>query len=162
MEKEESDLEKLKKNYLEIQKRYSLPDFEELNDDFNIDKVSDIETEHLIREIRKVIVDKILNYIRLIESMLNPVNVPMFVFSVVRAMKIEDRKELAEIYKKLAKIEIELIDVDISFSEEKEAKFIKKSYKIWQEVKEKIGEIIKSVRENWDNKLETDTKGYFG
>jgi hypothetical protein len=162
MEKEESDLEKLKKNYLEIQKRYFLPDFEELNDDFNIDKVSDIETEHLIREIRKVIVDKILNYIRLIESMLNPVNVPMFVFSVVRAMKIEDRKELAEIYKKLAKIEIELIDVDISFSEEKEAKFIKKSYKIWQEVKEKIGEIIKSVRENWDNKLETDTKGYFG
>jgi len=62
----------------------------------------------------------------------------MFVFSVVKSIKIEDKKRLGEIYKKLAKMEIELVKVEVSFYEEKEAEFIKKSYNLWQEIKKKL------------------------
>ena len=48
---EEDCLDELKKVYLEIQKKYSLPDFDKLNEDFNIEKLADVETEYLIREI---------------------------------------------------------------------------------------------------------------
>lgn len=162
MGKEESNLKKLKKEYSKLQKKHNLPDFNKLNDDFNIDKASDIEAEYLIREIRKFMADKISNYMRFIESILNPVNVPMFVFSIVKTMKIEDRKKLAEIYKKLAKIELELIHIDISFSEKKEAEFINKSYRVWQEIKNGIIAILETVKKNWDNKFETNNRGYFG
>jgi hypothetical protein len=161
MKKEESDLEKLKKEYSEIQKKYSLPTFKELNDDFNIDKIAEIEAEYPIREIRRIIADKISNYLRFIESLLNPINVPMFVFSVVKSIKIEDKKRLGEIYKKLAKMEIELVKVEVSFYEEKEAEFIKKSYNLWQEIKKEISEIIEVILKNWDNKFDTSNKNYF-
>ena len=161
MEKE-NKLEKLKEEYSKLQKKYDLPPFENLNEDFNIEKAAEVETEYIIREVRKFLVDKFSNYMRFIENLLNPVNVPMFVFSTVKAMTIEDRKKLAEIYKKMAKVEIDLVEVDISFSEEKEAKFIKDAYRVWQEVKEGITDTLISIKKNWDSKFETNNKGYFG
>lgn len=158
----ESNLKELKENYKEIQEKYNLPAFERLNEDFHIEKIAENETELLIREVRKFIADRLFNYLRFIESFLNPVNVPMFVFSVIKIITSKEKEKLTEIYKKLAKIEVDLIELDIQFSEQKEAQFIKESYKIWQDIKEDMLNIIKMIKNNWDNKNETDSKGYFG
>ena len=161
MEKE-SNLQELKENYKEIQEKYNLPAFERLNEDFHIEKIAENETELLIREIRKFMADRLFNYLRFIESFLNPVNVPMFVFSIIKIITPKEKEKLTEIYKKLAKIEVDLIELDIQFSEQKEAQFIKESYKIWQDIKEDMLKIIEMIKNNWDNKNETDSKGYFG
>ena len=158
----ESSLEKLKKEYNKIQKKYNLPSFEELNEDFSIEKAEEAETDFLIREIRKFMADKFSNYLRFTETILNPVNAPMFVFSIIKTMGVEERKRLTEVYKKLAKIEVRLIELDVEFSEEKDAEFIKESYKQWQEMKRDILSSIGSVKKNWDSKFEVDKKGYFG
>ncbi len=162
MMENKSDLENLKKNYKEIQGEYNLPNFEKLNEDFHIEKLSEIETDFLVREIRKFMADKFSNYLRFIEAILNPVNSPIFVFSVVKSVGVEEKKKLTEIYKKLAKIEIELIGLDIKFIEEKEVEFIKQAYEIWQEIKEDMLSIFEVVKKNWDNKSEVNGKGYFG
>lgn len=162
MEKEENKLEELKQDYTEIQKKYSLPDFEKLNQDFHIEKISETQTDYIIREVRRFMADKFSNYMRFIENILNPVNVPMFVFSVVKAMTIEDKKNLSEAYKELAKIEIDLLEVDAEFSEEKEAQFVKDSYATWQDIKKIILKFAKSVKSNWENKTGTNDRGYFG
>ena len=39
---------------------------------------------------------------RLIESILNPVSVPIFVFSIIKTLQTEDKNKLTEIYKKLS------------------------------------------------------------
>ena len=49
----ESDLVRLKKDYAKLQKKYSLPSFENMNQDFSIEKAAELETDYLIREIRK-------------------------------------------------------------------------------------------------------------
>ena len=161
MEKE-SNLQELKENYKEIQEKYNLPAFERLNEDFHIEKIAENETELLIREVRKFMADRLFNYLRFIESFLNPVNVPMFVFSVIKIITPKEKEKLTEIYKKLAKMEVDLIELDIQFSEQKEAQFIKESYKIWQDIKEDMLKIVEVIKNNWDNKNETDNKGYFG
>lgn len=161
MEKE-SNLQELKENYKEIQEKYNLPAFERLNEDFHIEKIAENETELLIREVRKFMADRLFNYLRFIESFLNPVNVPMFVFSVIKIITPKEKEKLTEIYKKLAKIEVDLIELDIQFSEQKEAQFIKESYKIWQDIKEDMLKIVEMIKNNWDNKNETNNKGYFG
>jgi len=158
----ESNIENLKKTYKKIQKIYALPDFEKLNSDFQIEKVAEIETEYLIREIRKFVADKFSNYFRFIEIILNPVNAPMFIFSIVKSLGAGEKKKLTEIYKKLAEKEIRLIELDIEFSEKKEAEFIKDSYKTWQGIKKDMLEIIGVIKKNWNNKLEQNGKGYFG
>jgi len=161
MEKEDS-LGELKKDYLEIQKKFDLPSFEELNKEFQIEKIAEIETDFLIREVRKFVADKFSNYFRFIETLLQPVNAPMFVFSIIKTLGTEEKDKLTEIYKELAKIEVQLIELDLDFNEEKEVKFIKDFYVFWQGIKKEMKEIFEVVKKNWDNKVESNNKGYFG
>ncbi len=161
MEKEES-LEKLKKRYLEIQTRFGFPDFDEFNQEFQIEKISVEETDYLIREVRKFLMDKISNYMRFTEALLNPSNSPLFVFSIVKSLNSKEKEVLQEVYKKFAKIEVDLVELDLDFSEEKEAKFIKENYKVWKEIKKDLLGVIEIVKKNWDNKFEENTRGYFG
>jgi len=158
----EKTLEELKKDYEKIQKKHNLPGFKELNEDFQIEKICESETEILIREVRKFMADKFSNYLRFIEAIIHPINAPVFILSVVKSISQEDRRKFEEIYKKLAKNEINLIEVDIVFSEEKEAGFIRDSYRMWQEIKKELLDEIKVIKSNWDNKLNSNNKGYFG
>ncbi len=158
----ESDLENLKKDYEKIQRKHDLPSFQELNEDFQIEKVAEIKTDFLVREIRKFMADKFSNYLRFIEALLQPVNTPMFIFSIIKSIGVEEKKKLTDIYKKLVKIEVRLIELDVEFFEEKEVDFIKESYEIWQKIKKDMLEIFESIKKNWDNKSEVNGKGYFG
>lgn len=129
---EKTDLEKLKETYTKLQIKHSLPNFEQMNEDFGIDRIAEIKTEILIREVRKFMTEKFSNYLRFIEAILNPVNSPIFVFSVIKNLNNREKEILTEVYKKLAKFEIELLEIDLQFSEENEAEFIKRAFREWQ------------------------------
>jgi hypothetical protein len=156
------DLENLKKDYEKLQKKYNLPNFNELNEDFQIEKIAEVQTDFLVREIRKFMADKLSNYLRFIETLLHPVNAPMFVFSMIKSIGAEEKKKLTEVYNKLVKSEVRLIELDIEFAEEKEVDFIKEFYGVWQEIKKDILEVIKGIKKKWDDKSEVNSKGYFG
>ncbi len=158
----EYNLETLKEEYKKIQEKHDLPSFEELNEDFNIEKASEFQVELLVREIRRFIADKLANYMRFAEAVLNPVNVQMFVYSLIKSLDVQEKEKLTEIYKKLSKNELKLIELDIEYSEEKEALFIRDSYKMWQDMKKDLLDIIEKANENWDNKVESKNKDYFG
>lgn len=159
---EESNLEEFKKDYLEIQKKYDLPSFEEFNQDFHIEKLADVETDYLVREIRKMITDKFANYLRFIETFLHPSNAPMFVLSIVKLISVEDKKSLVSMYEKLAKSEMKIVELDLEFSEERDAKFIKSSFDLWQEIKKDLLLFVRKVERDWDSKPEVNGKNYFG
>lgn len=161
-ESKESKLEEFKENYKRLQKEYNLPDFDKLNIEFSIEKVADVETDFLIREIGRIMSEKFSNYLRFVEMMLNPVNSPMFIFSMIKAVGEDEKKKLSEIYKELTKIELDMIELDTDFSEKKQADFINNSYKLWQSVKIDFLSIITKIKENWENKRSSNNNGYFG
>ncbi len=158
---EESKLAKLKKDYKKLQEKYKLPSFEKLNEDFGIEKAIDSETDFPIREIRKQISEKVYNYLRLVETLINPVNAPMSIMSIVKAFGADEKNKLVEIYKKLVKSEWELIEIDLEFSEKKEAEFIKEIYGIWQHIKKDIIEVVDAVSKNWERKTQNSNRKYF-
>ena len=159
---EKFDLAKLKEVYRAFQIKHDLPSFEKLNEDFQIEKAAELETDFVLREVRRYITDKFFNYLRFIESILTPNNAPMFVFAITKTLGIKDREKLIELYKKIAKIDIDLIELDIEYCEGKEVSSIKKYYEMWQDIKKDFLEIIEVIRRNWDNKMEDNGKGYFG
>ncbi len=159
---EENNLKNLKKDYEKIQKKHSLPSFKEMNEDFFIEKLSETETELLLREVRKMIGDKMMGYVRFIESLLNPMNAPMFVHLIVKLLSQEEKKKLSEIHKELIKKEVQYITLDLNYNEKNEAKFIKESFKLWQDLKGDFMKIIERVNENWESKIESNDRGYFG
>lgn len=162
MEKEGMGLNKLKEDYEKLSRKHRLPSFNEMNKDFWIEKLSESETDILIREVRRMVGDRLANYIRFIENLINPVNVPMFVFSIIKLIGPEEKKTLSEQYKKLVKNELKFIECDIDFNEAKEADFIRESYELWQEMKKEISGILEKADKKWDSKEEENSKGYFG
>ena len=158
---EKSKLKKLKEEYSKIQKKYDLPSFDKLNEDFRIEKIAETETELLVREIRGGVGETLENFLRFVEAILNPVNVPMFLFPIIKSLNTEEKNKLSEIYKKLSKLEIESMKL-IDYSEKKEAEFIKDSYRLWQEIKKDFVKIIESFEKKSDTKIEKSEKGYFG
>ena len=159
---DKTSIEELKEKYKEIKEKYNFPSFDELNREFQIEKASECESDYLIREIRKFVADKFSNYLRFIETILHPMNAPMFVFSIIKSISVEEKNKLTEAYKELAKYEVKVIKLDVSFNEEMEAEFIRESYKAWQKIKENILSVIEIMEKNWDNKFEGNNKGYFG
>lgn len=164
MEKEnkKDSLGDLKKNYSKFEKKYDLPEFDELNKDFAIERISEEKTDFLIREIRKFMAEKFSEYLRFIEGLLNPVNAPMFIFSVVKLLSAKDKETLSEAYKKLSLIGINLIELDLEFSESREAEFVKSGFSDWQKIKKDLVSIVEVVKKNWNKKSEVNGKSYFG
>lgn len=162
MAKEKSGLEELKKDYSELAKKYKLPSFKELNEEFDIEKVAENETECLLREIRKSIMEKVIAYLRFIEMLLNPSNAPLFFFALVKGLTSQDKRVLEKLYDKLGSLEIDVIGLDCNYDEKDEADFIKKLLVEWKSVKEDMSGLVEVLKRNWGQKSGKNERGYFG
>src|SRR4030042_4612405 len=133
---EESLLEKLKKDYDKLRKKYNLPAFKEVNEAFDIEEVAEQETECLLRQIRKHMMDKVVAYLRFIEMLLNPSNAPMFFFALVKGLTASDKRLLDHLYERLGEFEIDVIALDCKYNEKEEADFINKAVLKWKDIKD--------------------------
>lgn len=160
--KEELTLEDLKENYEILRAKHDLPSFKELNEDFMIEKLSSIETDYLIRGVRHCIAEKFLNYLRWIETILNPQQSSLFMYSLIKSVTSEQKKRLSEIYWKLCKDELLLIELDTLYVEEKEIKFVKEFYASWKDLSRELAGIVGELHKSVDSKKEKNSNGYFG
>ena len=158
----ENKLEKIKKEYEKLKVKYNLPSFSDLNKDFEIERLQEKETDFLLRESRRLMLEKNTAYLRFAEMLLNPSNAPMFFFALIKNMNEKEKKMLNELYLELGKHEIESLSLDNIYNEEKEAEFINKFYKNWQDIKEKFSEFLEILKENCEKKQEKSQKGYLG
>jgi hypothetical protein len=161
-EKKESCLEELKVDYEKLRKKYNLPSFKQMNEDFEIEKISQHETECLLREVRKIIMEKVIIYLRFVEMLLNPSNAPMFFFALVKGMTASDKRLLESLYEKIGRFEIGVIPLDCKYNEKQEAEFIKQITSEWPSISEDMIELSGILKKNWNQTSKKDEKGYFG
>jgi len=161
-EKESLNLECLKKEYELFKKKYNLPEFYELNKFFDIEEV-DVETDFLLRRIRRVITERISSYSRFADFVLNPSNAPMFFFKVLKKLEDKDREILGGVYETLGKIEIDMLGLDLDYFEKKEADFINKVFKLFnEEIRIKFLEVIVKMANGKNSKKKENSGSYFG
>lgn len=158
MENDEFDL---KSAYEELGTKYDLPEFEKLSEDFDVEKNIDKESTFLIRDIRRVAVEKTSAYLQLFETLINPSAPPMFVFSILRNVSSEDKDVIKEIYKILSKLQIEAMKLDIIYNEKSEAKFINEIFNMWQESKPTIYRLIEKFEMNFESDDISKKRSYF-
>ena len=155
-------LEDLKREYKILADKHDLPEFTKINELFDIEEIS-IDTDFLLRKIRRTISERISGYLRFIEVILNPSNSPMFFFNLIKKLDNGDKEQLSENCQKLGKLETEVILLDLDYSEEKEAKFIIKSLKIFdEEIKKDFIVIIKKLTSNKDSIKKKNNGSYLG
>jgi len=153
------ELEDLKKDYSELEKKYKLPSFDEINDNFEIEKM-DRKSDVLLKIIRKVMMDKVINIMNFLEMFLNPMNAPRMYHGYLKAMAESDKKVVEGIYGQLADLIFISLERDIKYDVAKEAEVVKKIIDVWSKVSVDLdGLIIKMKNPGESVKKE---KSYFG
>jgi len=156
-----TNLEQLKEQYTKFKEQYQLPEFTELNKQFDIEEI-DIETEFLLRKIRRTIAEKIAGYLRFIEIILNPQNTPLFLFKLIKKLESQDKEDLNKLYEKLGAFEIELVSLDLDYDEKKEADFIIQCSNLFnKEIKTNLLALTEKMSNGHDNSKPSNGS-YFG
>ena len=163
MKEKESDLQSLKESYSVLEKKYKLPSFSELNEDFDIEKLQERETELLLKSVRRVIVEKMANVVRFLELLLNPSEgpTPLFMYAILKNINQDVRKEIEDLYKDLSKVELNSLSLDIIYSEKEEAQFLCEAFKKWSKSKLKLKEITNKLGFSWAKEKQAD-RNYLG
>src|SRR3989338_1025454 len=159
---DEFGLGRLKKDYEKLKGKWSMPAFSLLNQQFEIERISEHETDMLLREIRKAITEKAVAFLRFLEILINPTNAPFFIFALLKNMSPQDKKLVERIYEKLCEYEIAAISLDLFYDEKAEAKFIKESSKRWQDMTLDLKELSSVIQKAWHASTEKKEKSYFG
>ncbi len=157
---ENKTLSELKDQYSILKKNYELPDFTELNKLFDIEDVEP-KGEFLLKKIRKFILEKIGDYLRFFDIILNPNNTPMFFFKLLNKLDKEDKEIIASIYEKLGSFEILSVSLDIDYLESKEADFIKNIFLFFKEDMKVITKIIDKLNNSESRSMKINGS-YFG
>ena len=151
----------LKQQYEKLAKSYKLSSFDELNVDFEIEKLQDKETDFLLRNIRRCMFERVTAILRFLEILVNPTeSPPIYVFSVIKSISPETKKIIDRTYKELISLELGSLDLDIDYNEKNEAKFIKEFSESWKTTKKDLKEITKKLGVVWGHEKMHDN--YFG
>lgn len=158
----ENTLEKIKKQYEPLKKKYKLPEFSKLNEEFEIEKIQERETDFLLREIRRAISDKVAAFLRFFELFVNPQAAPVFVLISLKNLTSKEKEIIERTYKELVELELAAVNRDISYNEAKEAQSILRVLKKWQEIKPELEEVTTAILKVQEKVSEKKGKSYFG
>ena len=155
----EYQVKELKEDYNVFAGEHGLPGFDELNVIFEIEKINR-KSEILLKLVRKVMMEKIMNALSFLEMLLNPVNAPRMYMAYVKMMSVEDKKILDVLYGSFSELSLESIGIEFKGSEKEEAELVKRIYKIWKENEGNFGKIIDKVKVPSEEVKKE--RGYFG
>ncbi|MAH51707.1 hypothetical protein CMI37_38170 [Candidatus Pacearchaeota archaeon] len=156
------ELQDINKEYEKLKQTYKLPEFQQLAEDFDIEKVTEKESSFLLREIRRMVSEKLSAYMHLFETLLNPTTPPMFIFTIIKNSNEKEKETIKEVYKKLAKLQLHAIKLDTIYNEKSEADFIIKSNQEWKDAKQKAHDLFEQFETKFEENNNSGRKGYFG
>jgi len=156
----------IKKEYEALAKKYKLPDYEDLDREFELLYVMDIkEIKYVLRFIRRRINDKVAWACTMIQSILQPNPGSLVNLQESNCFNSKDDKQkLFNLLREMMQVERKSLLLDIKSDEKGDAVFINESYKQWSSFKNEISWIAEKMHKHWstvqEEKKERDR--YFG
>lgn len=157
------DLKNFKVKYAVLQKKYKLPSFEELNENFEIYKGRGKDEDCLLRGIRKSMIEKIVNALGFFDMLLSGMNAPRIYMNYIKTMTAEDRKTIEKIYTLFGEVSMASMALEIEYSEKDEAKLIADLNRVWNSVKKDFKGVVGNIRSTPEsNNNIRKEKSYYG
>ena len=149
------------KQYNELRKKYKLPEFKEINYEFELSDLD--ETDFLIKSIIRRIAEKLDFFTSILEGLLQPDAADISAIHESRFFDDYEKKKIYELYRKLMILNRRSAELSLVNSEKDEAEFISGFFSEWKPIKEELKKYLNKIKESW--KTETDIKediGYLG
>ena len=154
---------KIKEHYSKYQKKIALPDFKDLDKEFEIGKI-DTKFGFYFKDISRAMNNKIGYFAGLLEPAINP-PVPS-IHSMVETSNIEkeDKEEILKTYKRLLYLAHKGYSLETQEDEKKIAAFIKDLWAEWPSIIEKMSNCMNIICESWvkEKKEEVVGRSYTG
>ncbi|MEA2037406.1 MAG: hypothetical protein U9O94_07890 [Nanoarchaeota archaeon] len=151
----------LMEKYSVFQKKYSLPLFDDLNNNFGIVLIVDGKSEfvgHLLVAIRHKIVDTFQNWIHFLHSIYIPSLSYFPSLKQHEALSDEDKKELFFIISHLSLLTNKSLKISLYWENtDKDAEFIKEAFKEFMELRDRISYFVDKNILVWDSVLKQKT-----
>lgn len=160
----EEDIQKLKEKYVEFRKKYNLPDFSEVNSNFGIEELSEHkDTEYFGRRLRVCIVERVIGLLRILESVMNPSNSPIFIHVISKNLDLNSKSLFEELYQAGCDIEIRsMVESLLSYDEKREFEMISHIILKWNEMKPKVKQLNDFILDAWKKDSMSSGKDYLG
>ena len=152
----------LEKQYNELRKKLKLPEFNEINNEFEISDLE--ETNFLARAIIRRIAEKLDFYTTMIEEILQPDTSNLYAMHETRYFDDDEKKQMYGLYTRLMNFNRQSIEVSLEHNEKEEAEFINNLFNEWKILKQELLRLVRKIRASWKTE-EADIKedlGYLG
>jgi|TARA_Y100000310_G_scaffold333676_1_gene411698 hypothetical protein len=151
----------MKKQYNELKKKYDLPTYKELNNNFELDYIED--EYFLIRTIRRRIHEKVVFFARLFERIIFPNQAVMIEIYESKFFTEKEKADLIKSYEELLELDRKALFLNVFSEDKKEAEYIKLVSKTWPNLIKKSQFILIKLDKSWKDKKTDLTKNhYFG
>ena len=150
----------LKKEYEILKSKYKLPDFNILNNEFEISSID--KKDFLLKLIRRKMNDKLIMFCRIIENIVFPSSQNPFTNYESTFFDENKRKQLLKLHKKLMIYERQSLLLDITPDDMDDADYIKDLTKEWSDFKKETHETVKEMQKSWHTEAKDEEEDYFG
>ena len=152
--------EKIKDVYGKL--RPKLPTYALINKDFEISRISEVNKDFVLRDIRRKMNEKVIFFCRVIEGLLFPTQPNAISMHEGKFFDEDERKKLLDAYKNLMRYERESVRLDVEGNERDEAGYINNLAKNWMEYKKYMKEVTKTMKDAWSKEENIVINNYVG
>lgn len=151
----------IEKEYIKLYKKYKLPKFKELNEEFEISKLDN--EEFLLGNILRNAEEKLEFYGNLINDLLQPDTSSLSSMHEVRFFTDSEKNKIYNTFKKLMKAHRSIIGLVLEHDEKTQAKFLNDFFSEWLEIKKQLIAYISKMKDSWDKETSMEENlAYFG
>jgi len=138
----------IESQYTEIRKEYKLPEFKEIDLEFEI---SDFEkTNFLLRSIIRRIAERLDFYATLLEEILQPDASNLYAMHETRFLDDIEKEKMYNLYRKIMEYSRQSILVILERNEKDEAEFIANFVNEWKELKQRLLFFVRKMKSSWE------------
>lgn len=154
--------QEIEKKYNELKKKHKLPEFKEMDFEFEISSLED--TNFPMRAVVRRIAEKLDFYTTMLEEVLQPDTSSLYAMHEMKYFQADEKNAMYAIYTKLMNLNRQSIEALLERDEKSEADFIITVFDEWKKIKAELLKFVKKMRASW-NAEEADIKedlGYLG
>ena len=157
----EKDLESIEEVYNELCKKYKLPKFKDIDNEFEISCFE--KGKFLTRNILRTIEEKLELGILVLGSIVHPDGATLSSMYEVRFFTDDEKNDMYHLFKKMMKANREIGELLLGNDEREQAEFVNNFFQEWIVIKKKLKGFIGKMKESWgkDTGIEEDI-GYLG
>jgi len=148
-------MEDIRKEYEALKKKYKLPEFEQLDKNFEISCIEHAKLLHV--NIRKRIVEKIETFCDVLENLIHP-NTDITSMYEDKFFSDKEKEKMFDLYKKLMVFARKALQLSIEADEKEDAEFIRDISTEWRGIKEEFHKITNKLKESWEKEIESESK----